>query len=1348
MSADAPKPSTSPTPPTTLKPGLMTPRAPSPSNVPSSVSPGQNGHGHDAHEDGHTHGHGHAHSHSPSEASGQLKNAGEGLAAMADMEAKCGGCKNVIDQENGGVVVAFGQSLWHVECFRCAKCKEKVSADTNLLLLSDGSPVCGNCSYQCFICKQAITEEAIMTGDESYHAHCFTCRTCKRRIDELIFAKTSQGIYCMNCHNERVARSRRHAEAKRQRQARKEEKERERREKEEARAREEEGRQGAGSPLPAGNYLGLNHVGGSSQALNEFPSPHPTGTPRIGGAESGYALNDAFEDAEREAAGAGQKRDLGVEQPVQRAVSPAGRQLAEAQNLPLPSSPSEVPPTARSPSPYGKPQPPTPLPHPQPSQSPHAHAFEAERSPQHRPSHSQSHAMGLNVPSTSKAERRRSINPGMTFNMDSQNNTFSADPRGAHPPSPLRASFDAQGQAQRPGSANGVGQTRPLRSPTSPSPAGTPTNERFPFKDGAGSGGQLQQAQAQARLLQQQQQHQPPPRTSSLDQLSNRTRLVPPRVEEEGVPRSSGETFGGLAPALPGKQGSGSGGQLGDGAGGGGAQGAKRTPRLNAPDLPPMSFSLSDPDFAVILNNMDEQPESGGSGGEQSAATMSRMSVGSAATIRPVIDIPAEDDSAPSSPMGGTSPSLARSPTMDALAAESDPPSRSSSRSRLSPNDPPPYHPGHPHPGLARRQASADSAISVRSKFGNGSFERIVEVVAEAEHKREENVTLGVAVLRGFMKEFEELNEKFGRLDSKYTGAKRTSQQYSEGLTVAGEEYDKEVRHRQELEAEVSRLRAQLHSQTARISVISGDERRAEHMKRRSKDLASSLSGLERDISRLRAQRDIALVEVDELHERKKDGKDALANGVDAGQSLASRLDTIKHQYSEELEPLAAQVQELQRQIHDLREIKEQTLEESAALTAKNEDLAELHSQLTRQTEALQDTISRARPPTIFGKNGVTPRVQLQQSPSMASLVSHQGLQDVPEETVTARVVKVNKPEPIEQAPVRKFKWYKSSKGPDASSLNASISKPLAFQADKGRGGGMNLAVAGLGMGGMGGAPQRPGTEMGMKDHTWQQHTMMRRFARCELCQEKMWGIQELKCSSCGIVCHHKCSDKLPRTCLGKKVRKDEPEEPLPPTMFGKPLPEQVAADNTVVPVIVTKCIDAVEAVGMEYEGIYRKTGGSSQCKQITELFERGDYDAFDLTDMDTFNDISAVTSVLKTYFRQLPNPLLTHALHESFVTAATIRDTTNKRSAVCALLAELPKDHWHTLKALMLHLNRVTAQSGINLMTSQNLGVVFGPTLMRSADPNREFGDMAGKALSVQWLVDNAPQVFAGDRE
>lgn len=126
------------------------------------------------------------------------------------------------------------------------------------------------------------------------------------------------------------------------------------------------------------------------------------------------------------------------------------------------------------------------------------------------------------------------------------------------------------------------------------------------------------------------------------------------------------------------------------------------------------------------------------------------------------------------------------------------------------------------------------------------------------------------------------------------------------------------------------------------------------------------------------------------------------------------------------------------------------------------------------------------------------------------------------------------------------------------------------------------------------------------------------------------------------------------------------------PSMFGRTLNEQIIADGHSVPVIVTKCIEAVEAQGksvrlsppikanircivaMDHEGVYRKTGGSSLSKQITQLFERGQYDAFDLQDSDRFNDINSITSVLKNYFRQLPNPLLTYELHESFVTAAS----------------------------------------------------------------------------------------------
>lgn len=68
--------------------------------------------------------------------------------------------------------------------------------------------------------------------------------------------------------------------------------------------------------------------------------------------------------------------------------------------------------------------------------------------------------------------------------------------------------------------------------------------------------------------------------------------------------------------------------------------------------------------------------------------------------------------------------------------------------------------------------------------------------------------------------------------------------------------------------------------------------------------------------------------------------------------------------------------------------------------------------------------------------------------------------------------------------------------------------------------------------------------------------------------------------------------------------------------------------------------------------------------------------------------------------------------------------------------------------------------------MNARNLGVVFGrmfsdvaflpapidvssihlATLMRSNDPNREYADMAGKALAIEWLIENAPAVFRED--
>lgn len=102
---------------------------------------------------------------------------------------------------------------WHLNCFRCNTCQTLLDSDANLLLLGDGSLICNNCTYSCSACNNKIEDLAILTGDQAFCASCFRCRNCKRKIENLRYARTSQGIFCMSCHESVMARRRKKAKA-------------------------------------------------------------------------------------------------------------------------------------------------------------------------------------------------------------------------------------------------------------------------------------------------------------------------------------------------------------------------------------------------------------------------------------------------------------------------------------------------------------------------------------------------------------------------------------------------------------------------------------------------------------------------------------------------------------------------------------------------------------------------------------------------------------------------------------------------------------------------------------------------------------------------------------------------------------------------------------------------------------------------------------------------------------------------------------------------------------------------------------------------------------------------------
>ena len=97
---------------------------------------------------------------------------------------------------------------WHIDCFRCNSCSTILDSDANLLLLGDGSLICNNCTYSCSVCANKIEDLAILTGDQAFCANCFKCRNCKKKIENLKYARTSQGIFCMDCHESLMQRRR------------------------------------------------------------------------------------------------------------------------------------------------------------------------------------------------------------------------------------------------------------------------------------------------------------------------------------------------------------------------------------------------------------------------------------------------------------------------------------------------------------------------------------------------------------------------------------------------------------------------------------------------------------------------------------------------------------------------------------------------------------------------------------------------------------------------------------------------------------------------------------------------------------------------------------------------------------------------------------------------------------------------------------------------------------------------------------------------------------------------------------------------------------------------------------
>uniref|UniRef100_A0A669F5B8 Rho GTPase-activating protein 29 n=1 Tax=Oreochromis niloticus TaxID=8128 RepID=A0A669F5B8_ORENI len=270
----------------------------------------------------------------------------------------------------------------------------------------------------------------------------------------------------------------------------------------------------------------------------------------------------------------------------------------------------------------------------------------------------------------------------------------------------------------------------------------------------------------------------------------------------------------------------------------------------------------------------------------------------------------------------------------------------------------------------------------------------------------------------------------------------------------------------------------------------------------------------------------------------------------------------------------------------------------------------------------------------------------------------------------------------------------------------------------------------------------------------------LRAPSKCREC-DSLVVFHGAECEECSLACHKKCLETLAIQCGHKKLQGRL-------HLFGIDFTQSAKNSQDGIPFIIRKCTSEIENRALSIKGIYRVNGAKSRVEKLCQAFENGK-DLVELSDLSP-HDIS---NVLKLYLRQLPEPLILFRYYNDFIglakesqsiiveelEAQRVNPTTATPAQVSVelnrvlfkikdLLRQLPPANYKTLQFLIEHLHRVMEQSEENKMTASNLGIIFGPTLIKPRQADAEVSlsslvDYPYQALIVELLIRHYQMVF-----
>ncbi|XP_017968484.1 uncharacterized protein LOC108659858 [Drosophila navojoa] len=184
---------------------------------------------------------------------------------------------------------------------------------------------------------------------------------------------------------------------------------------------------------------------------------------------------------------------------------------------------------------------------------------------------------------------------------------------------------------------------------------------------------------------------------------------------------------------------------------------------------------------------------------------------------------------------------------------------------------------------------------------------------------------------------------------------------------------------------------------------------------------------------------------------------------------------------------------------------------------------------------------------------------------------------------------------------------------------------------------------------------------------------------------------------------------------LPKFIKKIKMPDYKDKKVFGVPLLLILQRSGQALPMAVRAAFRWLQLNALDQVGLFRKSGGKSRIMKLREQIELTDSTAecMDVFDLQQAYDVA---DMLKQYFRELPESLLTTKMSETFVAIFQHLPAEVRLDAVqCAVLL-LPDENREILYVLLEFLTIVAANSAQNQMTSNNLGVCLAQSIFHSS--------------------------------